>query len=187
MSLRIIAGSLKGRVIPSPISDVTRPTTDMWRSSLFSALEDRTDLDNTKVLDLYAGTGALGLECISRGAAHVTFVENHRQTARQLRTSINDLGVADKCTVVDDDVARLLATTTDRYDIILADPPYAMRIANKLRDVISLRTLLNAGGLLLIEHGDAEYLLDDDRWIIEWHKERSGTMVTLLRWNPPQP
>lgn len=187
MSLRIIAGSLKGRVIPSPISPGTRPTTDMWRSAMFSALEERLDLTNVKVLDLYAGTGALGLECLSRGASHITFVEKDHAAARQLGSTLQDLDVVSQTTIIEDDVARYLRTTNDQFDLIVADPPYALRVANRLRDVIADRALLLEGGWLLLEHGDTEFLLTDDRWRTFWHKERSGTMVTLQQWKPSKP
>lgn len=187
MSLRIIAGSLKGRVIPSPISPGTRPTTDMWRSAMFSALEERLDLTNTKVVDLFAGTGALGLECLSRGSSHITFVEKDHGASQQLRSTLKEFHVSEQTSVIEDDVARFLRTTNDTFDLIIADPPYALRVANKLRDLIAERHLLSEGGWLLLEHGDTEFLLTDDRWETSWHKERSGTMVTLQQWKPSKP
>lgn len=187
MSLRIIAGVLKGRIIPSPVSQGTRPTTDMWRSSMFSALEERLDLENIDVLDLFAGTGALGLECLSRGAGRAVFVEQDHPTAAQLQETIENLAMTPQSTVIEDDVARYLKSANDRFDLILADPPYALRVANKMRDAIVRQQLLRPGGWLLIEHGSTEFLLPDAQWTVAWHKERSGTTATLQQWLPSAP
>lgn len=125
MTTRIVAGSAGGRRIEVPPRG-TRPTTDRVREAIFSALESSVGLDDARVLDLYSGSGSLGLECLSRGAAHVTFVEADRRAAGILRRNISLLGF-DGVRVEQATVDAVLARTPERpYDLVLADPPYAL-------------------------------------------------------------
>jgi 16S rRNA (guanine966-N2)-methyltransferase len=122
---RIIAGELGGRRIAVP-SDGTRPTPERVREALFSALEANPGLDGAAVLDLCAGSGALGLEALSRGAAHALFVEADRRAAATLRRNAAALGLAAVARVRVAPVASVLAAPAPRrYDLLLADPPYA--------------------------------------------------------------
>jgi 16S rRNA (guanine966-N2)-methyltransferase len=131
---RIVAGTAKGRRIAVPARG-TRPTADRVREALFSALESRVELPGARVLDLYAGSGALGLEALSRGAAHATFVEADRHAAHIVRQNANILGFR-AVRVERAKVDTLLAGGADgRYDVVLADPPYDL-------DTERLRTML---------------------------------------------
>lgn len=121
---RIISGEAGGRRLRTPTGDGTRPTTDRVREALFSSLEARDLIDGAHVMDLYAGSGALGLEAASRGAASVLLVESDRSASATIRANISDLGAAG---------ARLQSGTVEqalnrpaslRYDVVLADPPY---------------------------------------------------------------
>lgn len=121
---RIISGEAGGRRLRTPSGDGTRPTSDRVREALFSALEARGAIDGAHVMDLYAGSGALGLEAASRGAASVLLVESDRGASATIRANISELGVAG---------ARLQSGTVERaldrpaslrYDVVLADPPY---------------------------------------------------------------
>lgn len=125
---RIIAGSLKGRRLASPKGAATRPTSDRVRESLFSRLEGLMDLTGARVLDLYSGTGALGIETVSRGATWVTMVEQHRATAALIGRNVVQLGIADRAKVVNASVERVLGrgSSTGPYDLVLADPPYPL-------------------------------------------------------------
>ncbi len=105
-----------------PPGSATRPTSDRAREGLFSSLQSLVDLDGARVLDLYAGSGALGLEALSRGAAAVTLVEHDPTALVALRRNVADLGVA--ASVVDGDVARFLQRPPSPYDLVLLDPPY---------------------------------------------------------------
>lgn len=121
---RIISGEAGGRRLRTPAGDGTRPTTDRVREALFSSLEARGVIDGAHVMDLYAGSGALGLEAASRGAASVLLVESDRGASATIRANISDLGVAgarlQSCSVEQalDRPASLM------YDLVLADPPY---------------------------------------------------------------
>lgn len=120
---RIVAGVVGGRRLAVPPTG-TRPTSDRVREALFSALENDPGLDGANVLDLCAGSGALGLEALSRGAAHALLVESDRRAAAVLRRNVADLGLAG-AVVAALPVATVLAAPADRaYDVVLVDPPY---------------------------------------------------------------
>lgn len=123
--MRIVAGSVGGRKIEVPPRG-TRPTRERVRESLFSALESALDLSGVRVLDLYAGSGALGLEALSRGAAQATFVESDRRAARLLGRNAERLGLADVRIEQRTVAAALAARPREPYDLVLIDPPYAV-------------------------------------------------------------
>ncbi|MCW2867007.1 MAG: rsmD [Marmoricola sp.] len=124
---RIIAGSARGRRLRTPVGSATRPTSDRVREALFSTLESRLgDLTGLRVLDLYAGTGAVGLEALSRGAGLLTSVESDRRTARLVAQNAEALGFH-RVEVVALPVARALAAPPRApYDLVFADPPYPL-------------------------------------------------------------
>jgi 16S rRNA (guanine966-N2)-methyltransferase len=122
---RIVAGTAGGRRLVVPPKG-TRPTSERVREALFGALEAAFDLDGARVLDLYAGSGALGFEALSRGAADVTFVESDRRAVEVLRRNARELGLPG-VTVLSGTVEATLAAPAARgYDVILADPPYSV-------------------------------------------------------------
>lgn len=114
---------MKGRRIDAPEGDRTRPTTDKVREAVFNALGSLEVLDGATVLDLFAGSGAMGIEALSRGAAHCTFVENDRAALAALRRNIDMLGLVERATVVAGD-ARSASRSHGRVDVLIADPPY---------------------------------------------------------------
>ena len=120
--MRVVAGELRGRRIEAPPGLDTRPTTDKVREAVFNALNSLDLIRDATVADLYAGSGALGIEALSRGAARCTFVERDRTALRTLRDNVAELGVDDRCKVVPGD-ALVLVGSLD-VDIVLADPPY---------------------------------------------------------------
>ena len=123
---RIVAGQAGGRRLVVPRGDATRPTTDRVREALFSALAHDPGLEGAAVLDLCAGSGALGLEALSRGAEHVLLVESDKRAVAVLRRNITAVGLPG-AHVRQAPVAAVLGTPADRpYDVLLADPPYAM-------------------------------------------------------------
>lgn len=124
---RIVGGVAGGRRLAVPVQG-TRPTSDRVREAMFSALQARRDLGGVRVLDLYAGSGALGLEALSRGAAHVRFVESDRRAAQVLRRNIEAIGLDDRAAQVSvATVSAVLRTEPGQpYDLVLADPPYAL-------------------------------------------------------------
>jgi 16S rRNA (guanine966-N2)-methyltransferase len=121
--LRIVAGAAKGRRLATP-AGATRPTSDRAREALFSSLGHLIELDGARVLDLFAGTGAVGLEALSRGAAEAVFVESNRAALDVLRRNVETVGLSG-ATVVGRPVASYLKTPPEHaFDLVFADPPY---------------------------------------------------------------
>ncbi|BCB82163.1 16S rRNA (guanine(966)-N(2))-methyltransferase RsmD [Phytohabitans flavus] len=143
---RIVAGALGGRRIVAPAGDRTRPTSDRVREALFSALESMVELDGTRFADLYAGSGAVGLEALSRGASHVLLVESDPRVARVVRQNIAALGVGGAAQLATAKVSGVLAAGPQDggYDVIFADPPYAV----PEEEVTAVQVALVDGGWL---------------------------------------
>lgn len=154
--LRIVAGRLKGRRIRVPRSPEIRPTADRVREALFSILAG--EVDQARVLDLCSGTGALGLEALSRGASGVTFVEFDRAIAKGLEATLADLDLSGSCRLVRADVVAALerGTLEGRFDLILADPPYGSGLADRILRVLSLGDWLADGGRIVVERASSE-------------------------------
>ncbi|WP_114906170.1 16S rRNA (guanine(966)-N(2))-methyltransferase RsmD [Ornithinimicrobium murale] len=153
---RIIAGRLGGRRLSAPPGVDTRPTTDRVREALFSRVESLLDLDGARVLDLYAGSGALGLEAASRGAGAVVLVESHRRTARLIEANVGQLGLQDTAQVRAETVDRVLQRgPAEPFDLVLLDPPYPLpeeELTNTLGLLVS-HGWLTPQALVLIERG----------------------------------
>lgn len=135
---RIIAGTAGGRELKTPPGRGTRPTSDRVREALFSALEARDALSGALVMDLYAGSGALGLESASRGAGEVTLVESDRTAAAVIRDNAGRLGL--RTTVLSMTVASALAGTSREHDLVFLDPPYDLTEEALAADLHALAT-----------------------------------------------
>ena len=120
--MRVVSGIARGRKLAAPKGDATRPTSDFVREAIFNSLQSHVDLDGATVLDLFAGTGALGIEALSRGAAHATFVEQARPALAAIRTNLDATGLAASATVLATDATT---ATLPAVDVAFADPPYA--------------------------------------------------------------
>jgi 16S rRNA (guanine966-N2)-methyltransferase len=133
--MRIIAGSAKGHSLKVP-REVSRPTTDRVRESVFGILT--AVIPNARVLDLYAGSGALGIEALSRGGASCTFVEQNRGACRVIAENLNKTG-SKEGRVIQRDVGAFLNSEKTSYDLIFADPPYADGLRDPARDLIAIQ------------------------------------------------
>lgn len=122
--MRVVAGEAKGRRLVAPPGRATRPTSDRVREAIFSALDSIDAVRGAAVLDLFAGTGAMGIEALSRGASRATFVDSDGDAIGTIRTNLAATGFAERADVVRADVVRWLAGG-GRFDLVLADPPYA--------------------------------------------------------------
>lgn len=125
--MRVVAGSARGRPLVAPPGGRTRPTSDRVREAVFNALWSRGAVDGAVAVDLFAGSGALGVEALSRGAAHVTFVDRDRAALRAVRRNVEVCGVAARATITQAPVERWLAGLAPgrRFDLAFCDPPYA--------------------------------------------------------------
>lgn len=153
--MRIIAGSLRGRTLKSTQTSMLRPTTDRVRESIFNILTARIEFQDITVLDLFAGTGALGIEALSRGASFCTFVENDRRAATVIAGNLKMLDLTGCSRLVTRDAMKFLAETDARFDLIFADPPYASPVFDRLVKDVFQHELMNEDGLLVVEHSSA--------------------------------
>ncbi len=161
--MRIIAGRFGGRRIAAPKGLRTRPTTDRVREALFSALQSRDAIRDASVLDAYAGTGALGLEALSRGARHVTFVEQDPTAFEHLRRNVAELGVEGQTTLLKGDVLRILRSGRllpgHPFSLLFLDPPYRMvpdHPLELLEDVLAAEGRLEDGAVVVWEYSSKD-------------------------------
>jgi 16S rRNA (guanine966-N2)-methyltransferase len=161
--MRIIAGDFRGRRLLAPETDATRPVTDRVKQSLFDILTPL--IMDARVYDVFAGTGSMGLESLSRGAAHVTFFEADRSAAARLRRNIETLAVQDRSQVITQDLFRWFATVPEpqqRGDLIFLDPPYRF-LRERSADLQSLAAAmaqrhLSPQGTIVFRHDAADQL-----------------------------
>ena len=168
--MRIIAGRLKGRRLKAPAWDGLRPTSDKLRETLFNILAPR--IDGARVLDGYAGTGAVGIEAISRGAAHVTFIERDRRAVALIEENLTACGVGEGYTIHRGDTAAVLpGLGSNAFDLILLDPPYDIITMTPVLDA-SARALA-AEGLVVLEHATRREL-EPAAWLEAVRRVKSG-------------
>ena len=170
--MRVVAGELRGRRIEAPPGTDTRPTTDKVREATFNALGSLDLLRDGIVVDLFAGSGALGIEALSRGAAHCTFIERDRTALRTLRDNIDTLDLHDRARVVPGD-AMVLGRGIDA-DLVLADPPYGFDQWADLLDRVSSPFVVAESGREVRPAGG---------WAIQRSKRYGRTWVTFLERN----
>jgi len=154
--MRIVAGEWGGRRIQAPPGRGTRPTTDRVRESWMSIVSDH--LDGARVLDLFAGSGALGLEALSRGAEHATFVEQDAKALAALKANVDALGAAGRATIIKGDAVKFAGgLEAGSFDVAFADPPYGKGLARAVADAFAA---IPFAALLSIEHGKDDHLLE---------------------------
>ena len=149
--MRIIGGKYKAKRISVPHNITARPTTDFAKEGLFNLLNNRIDFEDIDVLDLFAGTGSIGLEFISRGARSVVSVEQSDRHCVFIRKVCNDLKI-DNLMLIKGDVFRYIASARVKFDVIFADPPYDLQQLPLLPDLIFKHDLLKPEGLFILEH-----------------------------------
>lgn len=150
--MRIISGRHRGKVIIAPTKLPVRPTTDYAKESLFNILMNWYNLSEVKVLDLFAGTGNLSYEFVSRGAPQVTAVDINVGCTRFIEKTAKELGYSE-IEVLKGDALKFAQRTLDKYDIIVADPPYDWDSHEILINQVLSRGLLKEGGVFVLEHG----------------------------------
>jgi len=177
--VRIIAGQFRGRQLQAPPGSATRPTGDRVREALFSMLVSRLgSFEDLRVADLYAGSGALGLEALSRGAAEAVFVETDPKAQAAIKTNAAKLGVTDKVRVLGG--SALALPSSEPFDLILADPPYANGSGTALVRAVTQAGWLAPGGWLSIETEQRD-AVDPGDLSPEADREIGKARITLLR------
>ncbi len=171
----MIGGELRGRRLSAPAGNAVRPTSDRVREAVFDILFSLGGVEGLQVADLFAGTGAMGIEALSRGAASVTFVEASPVALTALRGNLRSVGLAEAdgdATVIGADVTSWVATTASRYDLVLCDPPYGFDQWEAL--------VARLPGDLAILESNAE-IPAAQGWGVIKSKRYGGTIVTVAR------
>ncbi len=182
--MRIIAGRLRRRTLHAPTGNQTRPSTDRTREAIFNLVASRIDLEDADVLDLFAGTGALGLEAVSRGAQVATFVELDAAVLKVARRNADTLGVADSAVFVRADaVAYVRRYSGPPYSLILADPPYDLKDLAALPDLALPH--VREDGLFVLEHDIHDSF--DSHPHLETSRAYGKTVVSIFSPSPLDP
>ncbi len=183
--MRVVAGRQKGRRLKEPEGQDLRPTSARVREALLSILAHRTQ--GARVLDLYAGTGALGLEALSRGACQIVFVENRVASVRILRQNVTLCGHDERCDVITQGVETFLASPPSfgeppAFDIVFADPPYHTTDLIRLLERLSLSGKIAAQGTVILEHFFKRTVPSQIGALTQTRQSRYGdTMLTFYR------
>lgn len=148
--VRIIGGEHRGRILQFPDAAGLRPTADRVRETLFNWLQ--AEIPGACCLDLFAGSGVLGFEAVSRGASHVTMIERDRKAFSMLEKSSKLLNIKDKVNLVNRDALQWLRTSTRQFDVVFLDPPFNMEMLQPVIDCLAASSLLSPGALIYIEH-----------------------------------
>jgi 16S rRNA (guanine966-N2)-methyltransferase len=178
--MRIIAGEWRGRRLVTPAGRQTRPTADRTRETLFSMLASRLgSFEEFRVADLYAGSGALGLEALSRGAAHATFVETDRAALKAIEANVTSFGAASRAAIRSMSADNL--PKSHPFDLVLADPPYEPGSGTAVAEAVAKSGWLPAGGWMAIETHRGDAVSPPEGWAVDTERDVGRARLTLLR------
>lgn len=176
--MKLIAGRFGGHGLKTPSGHETRPSTARVREALFGLVDARISLEGAEVLDLFAGTGALGLEAISRGAVLATFVEEKREVLDYARENAEKLGVEDKCIFIQGDAVEYIRSYSGpELDLIMADPPYELEAMQEMPDLAIPH--LQTDGVFTLEHSSHDWF--DEHSNLMTSRSYGRTIVSLFR------
>lgn len=187
--MRIIAGAYRGRTLQSPKDDAIRPTSDKTRGAIFNILEHKSwpahPLQaHCHVADVCCGTGALGLEALSRGVKHVTFMDDSKEALAITKANIATLGCAQETTLLYSD-ARKITLTTPSFDLVLCDPPYHKGLPEKILLHFETQRLLKPKCVIMIETARDETVLLPAAFEMADERGYGDTMVRFFVYGPP--
>lgn len=179
--MRIIAGKYRSRVIETLSSHVVRPTSGRVRQTIFDLLATRVDFDSASVLDLYAGSGILGFESLSRGALHVTFVDKNPSILKKISDAAAKLKVESQVTLHRQDVLRFLQAPPPAgpYDLIFCDPPYRDEPGEEIPDAVFSGNWLAEEGYFIYEHHASQHFDQHPRFSFD--KDFGTTRVSFFQ------
>jgi 16S rRNA (guanine(966)-N(2))-methyltransferase RsmD len=178
--MRIITGKYRGRTIETVRDKSVRPATDRVKTTIFNVLQSRLGLEGIEVLDLFAGSGSLGLEALSRGASRCVFVDSSRHVLDLLEENAKRFGCLDDCILIQADAEAFIGKTAERFDLIFADPPYAYEETRMIPQRITGNGLLNKNGYLIVEHTKQTSFPELSGHGIAVAKEFGGTQVSFF-------
>ncbi len=180
--MRIISGTSRGRKLATPRNQSLRPTSDRVKESIFNILQD--EVEGKIVLDLFAGTGNLGIEALSRGATSAVFVEKGRQALRLIQRNLAQLGLEGRSEILPKDVSRaigILKQRGERFDLILMDPPYQKGLIQNTLRTLNSHPIYHRSSILVIEHNRREALPHGaGGWNLTRQRRIGDTMISFL-------
>jgi 16S rRNA (guanine966-N2)-methyltransferase len=180
--MRIISGTSRGRKLVTPRDQSLRPTSDRVKESIFDILRD--DLEGKVVLDLFAGTGNLGIEALSRGARRAIFVEKGRQALRLIQRNLTQVGLEERSEIFPKDVSRAIGILKQRgecFDLIMMDPPYERGLIQNTLMKLNYNPIYHSDSILVIEHNRREPLPHVlDGWNLVRQRRIGDTMISIL-------
>ncbi|MGI6168615.1 MAG: 16S rRNA (guanine(966)-N(2))-methyltransferase RsmD [Christensenellales bacterium] len=176
--LRIIAGEMGGRKILAPSGHKTRPTQNKTREALFSILQHK--IPGCRFLDLFAGSGANGLEAVSRGAASVVFVERDGDALRTLRGNIRALGAENRCELAAGDFKMVMGRLKGRFDVVFMDPPYNGELIPQTMERLCLGRLVDGESAVVLEHEGP--LPDIQGFTLVDQRKYGRTLLSFFQW-----
>ncbi len=179
--MRVISGTLKGRKIKGYTIEGTRATMDRIKESLFAMLQD--SLMDTICLDLFAGTGSLGIEALSNGARECYFVDSNPLAVRTIKNNLKDFGILERSQVFHEDSFQFLKKNHQKFDLIFLDPPYHAGIYEKIIQTILDQDCLNQNALLIIE-SDKEVILEDACLQMYKNKKYGDKYIRIYQYIP---
>lgn len=179
--MRVIAGEFRSRVLVEVDSDLTRETKDRVKESIFNSIQN--DLYEANVLDLFAGSGSLGIEAISRGSIFCDFVDKGKDAINAVRKNILNLKIESKSGIHFEEYSSFLEKTYHGYDIILLDPPYKIDCIDDIIKTIARKKLLSKDGIIVCLYSKNNQLKTENNGIIEYKKKTIGiTNVSYMKW-----
>lgn len=182
--MKVISGILKGRNIEGYTIDGTRPTMDRVKESLFAMIQD--NIKDSIVLDLFAGSGQLGIEAISNGAKLCYFIDHNNEVIKVLNKNITNLNIKDKSKVILSDWKKFLNESSEKnikFDLIFVDPPYDYDVYEKILEKVSTLNLLNSNGLIILEHHNLKLKDKYNNLILYKEKKYGNKSVNIYKNN----
>lgn len=149
--MRVITGTARGRRLKEPVGLETRPTADRVKEGIFSSIQ--FEIEGRRVLDLFGGTGQMGIEALSRGAAHCTFVDLRKEAVGIIRDNLALTGLAGRAAVVQADYQAFLSRCRETFDVIFLDPPYNSGMLEKALETITAIDIVSENGIIVCENG----------------------------------
>ncbi len=179
--MRVIAGTYRSRIIEEVGTELTRETKDRVKESVFNSITSH--LAEAVVLDLFAGSGSLGIEAISRGSSHCDFVDNQHQAYQTITNNVLALKIQHQSYITQQEYTTFLQTTNKSYDIIFLDPPYKMDVLDSIVSLIAIRNLLSKSGVIVCLYDKLNQIKEENNGIIVDKKKTIGiTNVSYLKW-----
>ncbi|PCI04049.1 MAG: 16S rRNA (guanine(966)-N(2))-methyltransferase RsmD [Hyphomicrobiales bacterium] len=179
--MRIVGGEFRGRTLLSPKSAATRPTSDRTRESLFNILVNRMDFADLRVLDLFAGTGALGIEALSRGADYCVFIENASSPYGVIRQNIESFNLHARTKLLKIDATNLGKNRGAGFDLIFLDPPYGKALGEKAVESLVENNWLNEGATLILEEATSSAPTILAGFTLEDQRKFGDTMIGIFK------